>query len=1168
MEHRGTSLDPEQREAVECDLNAVVTAGAGSGKTTVLAERYVRLIREEKAGVDAILTLTFTRKAAAEMYERIYARLVEESDHPVVAAQLALFDRAQISTLDSFCAQIARNWSEHFGVAKSFTIGETESTLLVEEEALSFILENGSDPALVAFIELNGFEKVWKELFVLLGRSYFTIAEPRDLESMREAQTAALGEMMLALEQKSREILDAILAIEPGGSKAIGGAHELIPRKPAWDSLSHEERVSAIVSLKLSKRTGSSSSENVVMYKELVEELDAGRSALEEASATLASGDLIRRMFALCDQFQGRLLARKRASGVLSFQDVVEMAVRTLVENPAIREHYKRKFRYIMIDEFQDNNDLQKQLLYLLAEDNASSGAGVPPVAQLDHDKLFFVGDEKQSIYRFRGADVSVFKSLSGELGAAGGRLITLSTNYRSEPQIIDFVNRVFPRIMANPQEGFEARFEPVMAGRRGRTGNGAETLQDGKTVTSVPDEGRAAGSVRVFYGAYDPSPPPGAAHSDDAEAHRIARFIADSVRSASLPVAEGDGVRPARFEDFALLMRSTSNQIRYERIFRRFGIPYTTQSVRTLFLEAPLNDIYNLLQLAVYPQDRPAYAALLRSPLVNLSDIATIRVLLDGSAPFGPAPPELGEEDLRKLAAGRRLYEHFSSRADRVSVAELLFDLWYRFGYRYTLLKDAAYHGYLEYYDYFQRLAADADARGLGLARFLDELRPNLGKYERMPELAILRDSQPGVQLLTIHMAKGLEFPVVIVANAGNTGRPAREGQEPYYLSERYGLTLRVTKKGNYFYRIGEDEAKRKEEAELKRLLYVAATRAKSHLVLSGCHNRNNRSRPDAMLNLLLSGMGWSPHSGETEGAALGAAPSTEADTPETAIEMIPQIAEAELQKLHAPRAAGRIEEIVSSYAQAEVIRRDPPRNDWTASELEELCRRADAEHRAGTLLPAAAADSLVDEIDAEALFGTLCHSVLERVVSPGFLERHPDWRTDFPLELLPSRILRRLPEESLRLLLANAAAFAEGFLTSGLGREALRDESRRSEESFLFQVEVDGRAHVVRGSFDLLFQRGEECVIVDFKTDRERFDGRYGTQLLVYRLAAQALLERPVAAFLFYLRDRSAVESGAGDEILLSDAIRTASAALLSRVDADRDGGYYAGETEEAAE
>jgi len=170
-------LDKNQKLAVECNNNVVVSAGAGAGKTTVLSERYLRLISEGKAGVENILTLTFTRKAAAEMNERIYQRLLD-STNTFAVKQAAEFDKAKISTLDSFSAQIVRNGSDRFGVPSDFTSDNEAAASMAAETALDFILKKQENKYLKEFIYLHGFKSVYEDLFISLAVNEFDLSDP------------------------------------------------------------------------------------------------------------------------------------------------------------------------------------------------------------------------------------------------------------------------------------------------------------------------------------------------------------------------------------------------------------------------------------------------------------------------------------------------------------------------------------------------------------------------------------------------------------------------------------------------------------------------------------------------------------------------------------------------------------------------------------------------------------------------------------------------------------------------------------------------------------------------------------------------------------------------------------------------------------------------------
>jgi len=912
-------LDKNQKLAVFCDSNVVVSAGAGAGKTTVLSERYFRLISEGKAGVENILTLTFTRKAAAEMNERIYQRLLNSSN-PVAISQAAEFDKAKISTLDSFSAQIVRNGSERFGISSDFSSDNEAAANIAEEAALDFLLRKQDDKYLQEFIYLHGFELVYERMFVPLAVNEFNISDPVDFAGLLEKQKSELNRAYRKNLGELEKIRTDILSLSPDIGKVMIGNISSCEKLEDMERFSDDsgknmtgDFLEALVSIKFKK--GTSKHPETPLLSEYIENWRILISITESVANGISSLPFLKGMFSLLDEFQNLFLARKRISGILTFQDVSKMAVSILKEDINLRNFYKKEFRYIMIDEFQDNNLMQKELLYLLAEKSELTSTGIPGAEDLEPDKLFFVGDEKQSIYRFRGADVSVFKGLSNELINSGGKALALSTNYRSEPDLIKFFNRVFDVVMKDSEEPFEADFEP---------------LEYRNPVGDLVPE------ISVFY-KQESKTGEDYLHNNEAEAWYIANFIKDKVENKSLEIAKDGSLVSAGYDDFAILMRSTSNQIMYEKYFRKLNIPCTVQGVRALFMEAPVNDIYNLLQLLVYPGDRVSYAAVLRSPLVNLSDDISTAILLSGGAAFSlSAITELEdipirEDDIAKYNNARDLYLRLAADVDYVPVADLIRVIWYEGGYRNYLMSNREYHGYLEYYDYLKTLAIRSDDKGDCLAVFLDFIRDNLGKYEKLPDLELLRDETGGVQLLTIHKSKGLEFPVVIVANTGNAGRPG--GSSPYYISDDFGITLKYESrsggKANYFYDHAKELEAGKDLAENKRILYVAMTRAQSHLIISGGHNRNSKNPESAtgkkvLLNMVLKGLGWD---GDPE--------SLSSEVFKNYIRIIPDVSEREIRSVAGSSHRINPDIIRSDYEKCDTIVRTAKRDTWSVSEL-----------------------------------------------------------------------------------------------------------------------------------------------------------------------------------------------------------------------------------------
>jgi len=1095
------NLNKRQAEAVHREKNVVVTAGAGSGKTSVLAMRFLRLIREGRAGIDNILTLTFTKKAAAEMYERIYNLLSEERDNETVRRALTHFEDAQISTIDSFCSRVVRNDPVRYGMPGNFTQDTDEAARFAEQEALDFILEKRDNGALRNCILHFNFERVWKGLFASLANEYFSLAEVHDFTLIAAEQKSTLGKALDKALADLREIEQECLDLGDTGYSSVRTGQELLAGcTDCFRSLKDDGRFSELAdkaeSFRLRKPGGKSGNEVLEIYKNLVERCAAVFSAMGLAARTLAGWDDLESLFDLCSEFQEVFLRRKREAGFLTFRDVSTMALDVLLHNHEVRRYYKETFRYIMIDEFQDNNRLQKDLLYLLAERMDLELDRIPRSDELEPGKLFFVGDEKQSIYRFRGADVSVIKELAGELSGEGTGSIILSKNYRSEPGLIDFFNVLFSRVMEGAAEPFEAEFSPLEP--RGR-----ELEQDPQ--------------IMLFYKPYEKDTDEEVLHSDDAEAFHLASYIRETVEKGGLQVSDGGTVRPVRYSDFAVLMRSTSNQIRYEKMFRLLGVPYVTQDVRALFLEAPVNDIYSALECAVYPEDRLALASFLRSPFVNISDEGFTRVLLQsGGAWTGETISGLSEDDRKRYAAGEEVIRELRSRVDKTGIVSLLYYLWYDRGYRYIVLRRPAYHGYLEYFEYLREYAYSADKNGMCTAMFLDQVRPRLGGYEKIAELSLLRGHVHGVQLLTIHKSKGLQFPVVVLANMGNAGRSGLGGEKPYYISESHGPAFYTTGSGtgrkNYFYEIARDEEKAKDLAELKRLLYVAATRARDHLIFSGCHNQNNRKREDVLLNMLLQAAGI-----DTEGPAEG-------QNGGLAVRIIGDVTEANLQEAEVSRKGVALSKAAEDYARAGTLEYTCRREEWTASELNELYA-GELPEREAVQLPELQCDPIITARRLENVFGTYCHALIEYALGDEKL-REP---------AVPPA-LSTLPPSELKTVLADARILADGFLKGPFLASLPENVTCHSEKLLLYRYNRAEGALYISAQPDLFIETDDENIIVDFKSDAYIRPGQYALQTAIYSRAAEGLNGRRSRAYLYYLRSGECVEMTSHEEELRS--------------------------------
>jgi ATP-dependent helicase/nuclease subunit A len=1163
-------LDGEQKKAATAEVNAVVAAGAGSGKTKVLASRYAWLVMEKGCRVEEILTLTFTNKAVNEMYSRIYGLLAGQRDNERARRAVQDFHKANISTIDSFCTGIARAAARRYGIAGDFKNDNDRIRELAMEAALPFVLDHRQNPALQVLMAEKKIKTLAEELFVDTMLNYSPISSPMKLRSFMEAQGKEIREQWksrtrqigLLLEQtagevaglsgKKTKLYDALkeklsgplpeapsieALLESGGFSAAGETDKTAGLRR--EMASYFETLFMIKSINLS---GNHSGEYRIIKENLGELKNKLYGELESlANMALGSG-VTGEVFSLVEEFQDLFNQKKRQAGLLSFNDIARLAVDALASYPDIRQVYKDTIKSIMVDEFQDNNGLQRNLIFLLAEKPERQGPGIPPPEELGGDKMFFVGDEKQSIYRFRGADVSVFRGLSRDLAAGpGGVHLNLRFNYRSKPALIGAFNRifggpedeagaaVFPRDSEEALD-FEARYSRVYAPPGAAEGNETE----GPVIFCFLDESRL-----------DRKDPRGLSAAD-LEAAFIARRIRAMVDGA-YPIQTRDqgviGSRPCSYRDFAVLQRSYTHQGALEKQLKDFSIPFTADRPAGLFNDAPVNDLYNLLRLLVYPADRVAYAAVLRSPFARLCDSSLTLCLLDGGPPFNEAPEEgLSPEERERYRKARSRYHALREAARTLPLTKLITRLWYEEGYRYETIWSPSSRVYGELYDLFFETARNAEDRGKGPADFLDYLGDLISREEKLDAPDLPAGGEPGVRLMSIHKSKGLEFPVVFIYRAGSGGQRDRN-VKPVYFSEEWGLTLNLPQaeelpgnSGNYFFKRRQEEEDAKAEAELRRLLYVAMTRAESLLFLTATLPRQTREEekaedlsalpnPEDTIGRRLFQLAGKNREEARAGTfldlllpvfAAGDFPGTLAAIPVHSRAELRQLA-AGASALSSPKArrgmAAAAEYAAPFYEAAQCL--DAPRPAPSLISASSLHYETGEDPAAP--LPQSGGDALDQLLRRAGLdaagFGTLVHACLE--------SRFQGQKPRFPPE-----ILARLDEKDSPLIREAALNLAGHFMESPLGRTAAAAVIRETEFPLLTVVKLPGGIVHVSGTIDLLFEAEDTLHVVDFKTDRVEAPRRHWAQLALYERAVQDLFQRPVRSWLFYLRGKHAVE------------------------------------------
>ena len=1240
-------LNEEQKKAVLQMDNAVVAAGAGSGKTFVLAQRYSHLVLEKGFTVDQILTLTFTNKAAAEMYQRIYKTLSEFSkenpDNKRAKLAVQNFSEARIQTLDSYCSSIIKLASHHYGIRPDFSVDDEACVNYAYKQAIPFLLNNRNNKAIIELINNSSIEDIAENLFAKTITQHSNLANPIDFDKLLVKQT----EIAKNEWNKITDVIDLIIntickltnSFDGKPQKLITNLKQLIennslPTSPDFNSLINfyinnseiapinDELKNYLDSINLFNQIslqGRTTNETAQEIKNNIKELKNNFSLLCSISSFIANYKISEIIYPLLDEFQNQINEYKRTSGILTFQDISHLAVDVLINHPEIRNIEKSSFKAIMIDEFQDDNQLQRDLLFLLAEKYERNEKSIPNPEELCPDKLFFVGDEKQSIYKFRGADVSVFRKLKTEL--ANNSNLSLITNYRSHPALIAGFNSLFGgykypdnvKELEKPTErflhksslflndeqitdnkkvpDFEATYDWVKPNLTDKEGNPLEITLEPRihfatfNNTSSDDENKE--DENVFSENIKEN------DLEDLKTSEIeAIYVAQKIKSL---IDE----KKYTSKDFAILFRSTTKQYLYEKHLRKFGIPYTSESVVGFFNESPINNIYYLLRLLVYPTDMVAYENLLFSPFVNLSQTGVNICMIHTSEKIKIqgnkiSPKEilfsneidnlLSEDDLQNYQNGKILFTELSEKIKTLSLTEIICELWYNLGNRYETLWCDTVSVYNEMYDYLFEIANQTEENGLGLSDFVDKLETLKENNERLSDMDIPLEKPDAVRLMTIHKSKGLEFPVVFVCGCSSPGRKETSSDIIYY-NEENGISLNIEsphwfaqQSQNFFYIKSKDLNTLKREAELRRVLYVAMTRAEKELYLISNFTINktvkekySKTQQDEIINFtkkdftheelleIFSQMATTKITDKEKEHLTNQLAQSKCITNDTFMGfMLYAISEwnkdgegkypncpfklesidFEIQEDENSEKRKSVEQIICEikpeYENAQIIQTETtdfsyispskitPHEEFTEEELE-----AKSIHKNSQIEIDKIIQSFVNEEFSHDKFGTIAHAFTEAI----FKKEEPK---------IPSHLTQMLSEKQKEKVFEAAQNMAQKFYDSELGKMAQASPWRKNEYNFKLLVKENskiGNAEfqdkgIMSGQIDLVFQDSkdkEKFIVVDFKSNINEIPEIYFNQLESYRLAVSKFKNTNpsnVKCYLYYFRSGHFVE------------------------------------------
>jgi ATP-dependent helicase/nuclease subunit A len=1016
----------------------LVEAAAGTGKTAVLVERVLNYLVSGDGTLDRMAVVTFTEMAAAELVVRLRQGLLERLRAPGDAEGaarlrrgLADLETAQVGTIHALCLELLRSRPFEAGIDPGFAVADDLTRrLLFLESWEEFLRSIGGDE--------SGFDAA-EDLGLLSEASLRQAAhalhavEPTRLPRPSGEHGVDFARRWAALRDLGRRGA----AQAPANQKLHGWFVAFNSRVDEIDRLAERERQREVLRnpLKVDLRVGRA------------EEVEAKRTrdALAEHVARLTADlgherlcEVAHWLVRVAESYRRRTSAGGEGRGQLDFDQLVRGALELLRQRPDVRAEFAARFPVVLVDEFQDTDRWQVELLRLLTEDEAGEGAGA--AARGEVRSFCVVGDPKQSIYRFRGADLETYGALREAWGEAA--VVRLRRTFRPLPRLAEWINRVmaaaFEPAPGAPLAAYETPFhaqqaiEPTV-----EPGEGGVRWLELECATPESVEGVRAAEADAWARL----------------AHRLVREGAATVRERRLGA---EVLRPARFGDVALLLPKLPEVAPYEEAFARYGVPFRVLSGRGYYRREEIHALVELLRALADPGDTLAVVAALRGPACGCSDRALLAYsLAPGAHRFelgawptariaASAPdPEAAREVAQGLETLRDLHRSTSGLPLPDLVAEALersglfvyFALQQRGDQRVANLRKAV------------ELARRVEATGRGsLLAFVGWLEQLLDEKAEEPDSAEQDDPADEVRILTVHGAKGLEFPVVFLGGLASGQRPADSGLR--VLPGAAGLELAVgSRRTTLGWKAAEEGDVVRQRAEEKRLLYVGLTRARDLLVLPR----------EAHLALRWQSPIFSVLRGALErvGSADGASVWRAGDLP--------------LPPMSAPSRVS-VEALFAAATRAPASPESPaaPPGPIEAPRI---------------VRPSAGVRGIAELTEAEVQALALGRAVHEVI----------------------ARTLRGEPEAALAPPRKETALLAAAFLESDLARRARAAPQCLIEEVF---VERGLSGALIEGQIDLAFLENGRWIVADYKTDRVARAARAAIAARAEHHAAQVAL------------------------------------------------------------
>ena len=1054
-------MDRQQQAIQTINMNLAVSAGAGTGKTKVLTERYVHILEngdlDQGREIESLVAITFTKKASTEMKERIEQEISSRLDHGEKWRRLYRdFSKAYIMTIHSFCGKLLRENPVQADIDPGFAVLEEYVADRLLREAAARVLDrvlreekNLQEVSVLGKKDIGPLTDELIDIYKKIRTLGMSMEEAMD-KTVTHISSMEIDPNML------REIRETALYL--GGEMGRGKFVNILKEPVVQDFLNGEEDNQLRLALQLL-------GDNMGTSKKAPEAQDRLKDLLKLALSTFEKDklDLYILILEIVKEMDIDYSARKREQGALDYEDLQIQAYKLLLQDEILQK-YQEKFKYIMIDEFQDTNQLQKNIFYRLASGEE----------KLDRGNLFVVGDPKQSIYAFRGADIQVFYDVVEDIESSHrGKVITLTENYRTVATVLDLVDKIFMGLLGE-------RYTP---------------LNPNKQVDQPAE-------VEVLYNEEFSGT---TKETQEYEADQIAKRIRYMVDKEDL-----HGNRKVRYKDIALLFRAMTRSSIYEEALRKYNIPYTSTGGVGFYERDEILDLMNAIKVISNPRDMISMVGFLRGGLTGLSDQAIFHLLEycereDGlqviqglKSLLEERKTDLDSLDYSIMEETARLLDRLGILKDHLGLGDLLEVLLESTGFQESQL--LMYQGMMRSrnVDAFVKLVRDYETTEGGS---LEELIDFIEKRRKESEGDGVADQGgDSVSLMSIHKSKGLQFPVVIIPEMGRRGAYDRA---IFQFDKDMGLGI---KNGDSsYYDLIYRNTKENLEEEVKRLIYVAMTRAEERLILG---YQGKISGFKALIHQYL------------DGATLKLVSDFPVQ-PQEAL-MVKPILEPEgivhkktfpLLEFYQPPIAGRETYSISQYLKYVSC----PREYFLTYKMRLSVGGDRPRDESG--------EGLIDGATKGLLIHEFCRQYRKGEDKAGILDQAA---ADLGVELKDDIISELDP------LMDNFLAYLGGK----------PDYEVEMEKEFYVKL----GNHVVTGFIDRLEHHGDGKKIIDIKTNRllnrEGLVQLYRPQLIFYRWATGKILQTDkISSAILFLEDGSLVDveaSQAEENLLLQDMER----------------------------